>query len=201
MMKIKRRGILFVVSAPSGAGKTTLCREAMKKLGGVAFSISYTTRPVRPGERDGVDYRFVEEETFLEMVEKGKIVEWARVYNHLYGTPLSILSQAIEKGQDLFLDIDIQGASQIKAKFPCDTVAIYVFPPSLKALKERLVQREADPTPEIKKRWEKAEEEIAMYPFFHYFIVNDQLEEAVEDLIHIVKAERHRVNRIQELRW
>ena len=200
-MKIKRRGILFVVSAPSGAGKTTLCREAMKRLDGVAFSISYTTRPARPGERDGVDYRFVGEETFLEMVEKGEMAEWARVYNHLYGTPFSTLSQAIEKGQDLFLDIDIQGASQIKAKFPCNTVAIYVFPPSLKVLKERLTQRKANSAHDIKKRWEKAEEEIAMYPFFHYFIVNDKLEEATEDLIHIVKAERHRVNRIQELKW
>ncbi len=190
-----------MVSAPSGAGKTTLCREAMKKLKGVAFSISYTTRPARPGEREGVDYRFVKEETFLEMVEKGEIAEWARVYDHLYGTPLPPLNQAIEKGEDLFLDIDIQGASQIKAKFPDDTVAIYVFPPSLKTLRERLTHRDTDPTPEIKKRWEKAEEEIAMYPFFHYFIVNDNLEEAVEYLANIVNAERHRINRIQELKW
>jgi len=200
-MKIKRRGILFVVSAPSGAGKTTLCREAMKKLDGVSFSVSYTTRPPRPGERDGVDYRFVKEETFLEMVEKGEMAEWARVYDHLYGTPLSTLNEAIEKGQDLFLDIDVQGASQIKAKFPCDTVAIYVFPPSLKALKERLLQRKTNSLREIEKRWEKAEEEVAMYPFFHYFIVNDKLEKATEDLIHIVKAERQKVNRIRELKW
>ncbi len=200
-MKIKRKGILFVVSAPSGAGKTTLCRRALERLQGIEFSVSYTTRPPRPEEREGVDYRFVKEETFLNMVERGEMAEWARVYDHLYGTPIFSLDKAIEEGRDLLLDIDTQGASQIKAKFPNDTVAIYVFPPSLRALKERLTLRDTDTPSEIKKRWERAEEEVAMYPFFHYFIVNDVLEDAVKELVCIVEAERHRVSRIQELKW
>jgi len=200
-MKIKRKGILFVISAPSGAGKTTLCREAANRLDNLEFSISYTTRPPRPGEENGRDYHFVDEETFLEMVEKGEMAEWARVYNHLYGTPKAPLLKAIEAGKDILLDIDIQGASQIKAAFPEDAVTIFVFPPSLEALRERLSKRGADAPQVIKERWEKAEEEMAMYPLFRYFVVNDRLEEAIEDLIAVIKAERHRVERIKETQW
>ena len=200
-MKIKRKGILFVISAPSGAGKTTLCREAANRLDNLEFSISYTTRPPRPGEENGRDYHFVDEETFLEMVEKGEMAEWARVYNHLYGTPKAPLLKAIEAGKDILLDIDIQGASQIKAAFPEDAVTIFVFPPSTEALRERLSKRGADTHQVIKERWEKAEEEMAMYPLFRYFVVNDRLEEAIEDLIAVIKAERHRVKRIKETQW
>ncbi len=200
-MKIKRKGILFVISAPSGAGKTTLCREAMKRLDNLEFSISYTTRPPRPGEEEGRDYHFVDEETFLKMVERGDLAEWARVYNHLYGTPKAPLIKAIEEGRDILLDIDIQGASQIKAVFPDDAVPIFVFPPSMDVLKERLSTRGTDPPQVIRERWAKAEEEMAMYPLFRYFVVNDELEEAVEDLTAIIKAERHRVNRLRETQW
>ncbi len=201
MMKIKRKGILFVISAPSGAGKTTLCREAMKRLDNLTFSVSYTTRPPRPGEEDGRDYHFVDEETFLQMVEKGEMAEWARVYNHLYGTPKAPLLKAINEGRDVLLDIDIQGASQIKGAFPEDAVTIFVFPPSLEALKERLSKRGTDPPQVIKERWAKAEEEMAMYPLFQFYVVNDQLERAIEDLLAIIKSERHRVKRIKEAQW
>ncbi len=201
MMKIQRKGILFVISAPSGAGKTTLCREAMKRLDNLTFSVSYTTRPPRPGEEEGRDYHFVDEETFLQMVEKGEMAEWARVYNHLYGTPKAPLLKAIKEGKDILLDIDIQGASQIKGAFPDDAVTIFVFPPSLETLKERLGKRGTDPPQVIKERWAKAEEEMAMYPLFQFFVVNDQLERAVEDLLAIIKSERHRVKRIKEAQW
>ncbi len=200
-MKIQRKGILFVISAPSGAGKTTLCREAMKRLDNLTFSVSYTTRPPRPGEEEGRDYHFVDEETFLQMVEKGEMAEWARVYNHLYGTPKAPLLKAIKEGKDILLDIDIQGASQIKGAFPDDAVTIFVFPPSLETLKERLGKRGTDPPQVIKERWAKAEEEMAMYPLFQFFVVNDQLERAVEDLLAIIKSERHRVKRIKEAQW
>ncbi len=200
-MKIKRKGILFVISAPSGAGKTTLCREAMSRLDNLEFSISYTTRLPRSGEEDGRDYHFVDEDTFLEMVEKGEMAEWARVYNHLYGTPKTPIIKAIEDGRDMLLDIDIQGASQIKAAFPEDSVTIFVFPPSIEALKERLSKRGTEAPQVIKERCDKAEEEMAMYPLFRYFVVNDKLEEAVEDLIAVIKAERHRVKRIKETQW
>jgi len=201
MMKIKRKGILFVISAPSGAGKTTLCREVMKHTDNLEFSVSYTTRSPRPGEEDGRDYWFVEEDTFLEMVEKGEMAEWARVYNHLYGTPKAPLRKAIEEGRDILLDIDIQGASQIKGIFPEDSVTIFVFPPSMETLKERLSKRGTDPIQVIKERWSKAEEEMAMYPLFQYYVVNDDLERAIKDLLAIIGAERHRMSRITEARW
>ena len=200
-MRTERKGILFVVSAPSGAGKTTLCREVIKIMDNIGFSVSCTTRSPRPGEQDGRDYHFVDEGTFLKMVERGELAEWARVYHHLYGTRKQMLNKAIDDGEDLFMDIDIQDASQIKASYPQDAVMIFIFPPSLQELKERLVKRAADPPHVIQERWQKAEEEMAMYPLFHYYIVNDNLDRAVQELVSIVTAERRRTSRIKEIEY
>ncbi len=167
----------------------------------IGFSISCTTRLPRPGEQDGRDYHFVDEGTFLKMVERGELAEWARVYHHLYGTRKLTLAEAVNSGKDLLMDIDIQGASQIKASYPQDAVMIFIFPPSLRELKERLVKRAADPPPVIQERWQKAEEEMAMYPVFHYYVVNDDLERAVQELVSIITAERHRTSRIKEIEY
>src|SRR5580658_5836579 len=133
-----RRGIVFILSAPSGAGKTTLSRAALGEIAGLGFSISLTTRAPRGGEVDGVDYSFVSEEEFIRRQSSGEMAEWARVFESSYGTPRAPLDKAIASGRDILLDIDIQGARQIRAKYPHDAVSIFVLPPTLEELAGRL---------------------------------------------------------------
>jgi guanylate kinase len=197
-MAIERRGVLFVVSAPSGAGKTTLCKELVTVVPGVHPSISYTTRTPRPGEVHGREYYFVDEQVFQAMVERNDFAESARVYGHFYGTPRQALTDMMDKGLDVLLEIDTQGAIQIKKKFS-DGVYIYILPPSIEALRARLVQR-GDAPEEIQRRMQKARQEILNYREYDYIVRNEDLKQASQELQAIVRAERTRMKRV-DINW
>lgn len=197
-MAIERRGVLFVVSAPSGAGKTTLCKELVTVIPGVHPSISYTTRKPRPGEVHGREYCFVEEQAFQDMVQRNDFAESARVYGHFYGTPRQALTDMMDKGLDVLLEIDTQGAMQIKKKFS-DGVYIYILPPSIDALRTRLVQR-GDAPEEIQRRMQKARQEILSYREYDYIVRNEDLKQASQELQAIVHAERTRMKRV-DINW
>ena len=192
---IKRRGTLFVVSAPSGAGKTTLCREIRLRLQDVAYSVSVTTRAPRPGEIDGTDFRFVTRPQFQAMLERGEMAEWATVHANLYGTPAAPLEAALKDGRDVLLDIDTQGAAQLRARYP-DAVLVFVVAPSMSELEQRLRERRSDSDREIARRLERAREEITLWRRYDYLIVNRDVKEAMDQLESIIQAERCRVARL-----
>jgi len=195
----KKPGLLFVVSAPSGAGKTTLCRAITDSRDNLTHSISTTTRQPRPGETDGRDYHFVSQERFQEMIRAGDFAEWAEVHSNLYGTSRRVLDDMIGKGIDVILDIDTQGAKQIKQKY--DTaVFIFIMPPSLGILEERLHNRQSDQEDEIKKRMRRAQEEIRDYKMYDYIVVNRDFDQALNELRSIVTAERCRT-RLADSIW
>jgi len=193
----RREGLLFVVSAPSGAGKTTLCRALSDSIENLTHSISYTTRKPRPGETDGRDYYFVTEERFRNMVRAGDFAEWAQVHSNLYGTSRRVLSEMRAEGTDVILDIDTQGAGQIKEKCQ-DAVFIFIMPPSLEILEERLRNRKSDNEDEIKKRMRRARDEIRDYAMYDYIIVNRDFERALAELRSIVLAERCRTKLVED---
>ena len=192
---IQRRGTLFVVSAPSGAGKTTLCREMRLRLHDLAYSVSVTTRPPRPGEIDGTDFRFVARSQFEDMVKQGQMAEWATVHTNLYGTPAAPLETALREGRDVLLDIDTQGAAQLRARYP-DAVLIFVVAPSLGELEQRLRERRSDSEKEITRRLQRAREEVMLWKRYDYLIVNRDVKEALDQLESIIMAERCRTARI-----
>jgi guanylate kinase len=196
---MERRGLLFVVSAPSGAGKTTLCKELVSAVPGLHHSVSWTTRKPRPGETHGQEYFFVEEPQFQEMVARNEFAEWARVYGHLYGTPRVALTEMMEKGLDVLLEIDVQGALQMKKKFP-DGVYVYIMPPSIEALRIRLMQRGSDTADEIQRRLQKAREEVWSYREYYYIVRNEDMKQALKELEAIVLAERTKTQRI-DITW
>jgi guanylate kinase len=185
------KGLVFVVSAPSGAGKTTLVKRVMEEVPGLRFSVSCTTRLPRSNERDGEDYQFVSPSVFQRMVEEGQFLEWAEVLGNRYGTPLTAIEQLQSGGVDLILDIDTQGARKVKEKVD-SAVLVYIFPPSLKQLEERLVNRGLDSPHMIKFRLARAGKEIEEAHWYHYVIINEKVEEAVEKLKAIIVAERCR---------
>lgn len=192
---MERRGLLFVVSAPSGAGKTTLCREIVKIVPGLQHSISYTTRKPRPGEAHGREYFFVDEGRFQGMIQRNEFAEWAPVYGHFYGTPRQALTETMEKGLDVLLEIDSQGAIQIKKRFD-DAVYIYIMPPSIETLRLRLQQRAGDSPEEIQRRLQKAREEIRSYREYCYIVWNDDMKQALKALEAIILAERITTKRL-----
>ena len=192
---IRRRGTLFVVSAPSGAGKTTLCREARLRVPELAYSVSTTTRPPRPGEQDGVDFCFVSPEEFHALREQGAFAEWAEVHGNLYGTRVSTLEAALSRGQDVLLDIDTQGAAQLRRRYP-EAVLVFIVAPSLRELEQRLRERASDAEREIARRLARAREEIALWRSYDYLLVNRDLKEAVDQLTAIIVAERARTSRL-----
>jgi guanylate kinase len=195
--EIGRRGCLFIVSGPSGAGKTSLCTPILRDLDGIELSVSYTTRKPRPGERDGVDYRFVDAETFGAMVADGEFAEWAEVHGHRYGTARAVVDGTLESGRDLLLDIDVQGAAQLKTAYPYPTaVAVFVLPPSRARLESRLVGRATDDHESVRTRLRNACSEIAAVGSYDYFIVNEEVGGAVEALRSVIHAERLRVARV-----
>ncbi|MGQ0812133.1 MAG: guanylate kinase [Nitrospiraceae bacterium] len=196
---MERRGLLFVISAPSGAGKTTLCQQIVALVPGVWHSISYTTRKPRPGEVDGRDYFFVEDQVFQSMIERHEFVEWARVYGHLYGTPRKALNDRMEAGIDVLLEIDLQGAIQVKKKFQ-DAVYIYILPPSLESLRARLTHRAGDSPEEIHRRLQKAREEVWSYREYYYIVRNDDLKRSLKELESIFLAERIKTKRL-DMSW
>ena len=189
-----REGELFVVSAPSGAGKTTLCKEVCRQTQGLIYSISHTTRAPRAGEEHGRDYFFVSEEVFGEMVGQGEFLEWALVYGHMYGTSKGWVMARLKEGQDVIMDVDIQGASQIKAAgLPCHLV--FVLPPSWEVLRARLTARGTDPREDVELRLREAGKEIQHWEMFDYLIINDEFSEAVRELHSVVVAQRCRRER------
>ena len=187
-------GILFVITAPSGAGKTSLCWAVIKQAPGLSFSVSHTTRPPRPGEREGIDYHFVNNETFDRMIKEDRFLEWANVYGNRYGTSREEVERAKREGVDLLIEIDRQGARQIRAKFP-EAVGVFVVPPSLETLRQRLVARGTDNPKEIEKRLAIATDELNDYLLFDYAIINDDFEKATLNLKSIICAERNKVKR------
>jgi len=192
---IRRRGSLFVVSAPSGAGKTTLCREMRQRLNDLAYSVSVTTRPPRPGEIDGTDFHFVGEPQFRAMLARGEMAEWATVHGNLYGTPATPLEASLREGRDVLLDIDTQGAAQLRARYP-EAVLIFIVAPSMADLEQRLRERRSDAGSAIATRLERARLEVPLWRRYDYLIVNRDVKEAVEQLASIIQAERCRVTRL-----
>ena len=181
--------ILFIVSAPSGAGKTSLCREVLAHIPGLRFSISYTTRPPRHKEISGVDYNFISLEEFQKMIEADQLVEWTVIYGNFYGTSRLSVEECRDKGIDIIFDIDPVGARSIKEAYN-DSFTIFVLPPSYKELEERLTQRGTDNKAVIKNRLDKARDEIEQSSWYQYQIVNDDFKDAVGQLKGIIDSER-----------
>lgn len=189
------KGDLFVVSAPSGAGKTTLCRKLLTSLTKIAFSVSHTTRPPRPGEEQGKDYYFISMKEFQEMLSRGEFLESNLVHENYYGTSKQEVLYRLKRGEDVVLDIDVQGAIQIKALFS-DAVMIFILPPSWEALVERLLKRGSEVPEDLKIRLKNAKEEINHLHEYDYIVVNDNLEKALEELKSIVIARRSKASRV-----
>ena len=190
----RRPGIVFIVSAPSGAGKTTLTRKVLSVYPEMSLSVSCTTRRPREGEKPGEDYHFVSEKRFRQMLSAGDFAEWAEVHGSLYGTPRRVLERHLGRGRDVLLDIDVQGARQIKQHF-ASAVAIFVLPPSLDELRRRLSARGTDARKTIQQRWRNARHEIQEIQGYDYFILNRDVDEAVTRLAAIIAAERLKVCR------
>jgi len=187
-----------VLSAPSGAGKTTIAKALVEGSEDVVFSVSATTRPARDHEVDGVDYRFLSEPKFRAMIEADEFVEWAQVYGHLYGTSRKALQAALDDGRFLILDIDVQGAMQMRQRVP-DVVLVFVIPPSADALVERLTERGTEGEDTVARRIENARGELEQAFQFDYIVVNDDLEQAIDEVRSIVSAESRRTDRAIDL--
>jgi guanylate kinase len=186
--------MLIVVSAPSGAGKTSLCGEIRKVMDNVGYSVSHTTRAPRAGEIEGRDFFFVSEAEFQRMAERGDFAEWARVHGNLYGTAARALEEALDRGEDILLDIDTQGARQLRTRYP-QGVFVFIVAPSMRELELRLRERKSDAPQEIARRMARASEEIAAWREYDYLIVNNHLGDAVEQLRCLIEAERCRTTR------
>ena len=184
-------GTLFIVSAPSGAGKTSLLKAMMDVDSGVAVSVSHTTRAMRPGERDGVDYHFVDRERFSQMVSEAAFLEYAEVFGNFYGTSRSGIQEQLKTGLDVILEIDWQGARQVRERFP-DALSIYILPPTPAALRDRLKSRGQDAEDIIARRMREAVSEMSHCPEFDYLVVNDDFEQALQELRCILTAMRLR---------
>ncbi len=191
-MSVREKGLAFVVSAPSGAGKTTVLRAVMERLPGLQFSVSYTTRSPRANEREGQDYYFVSFSVFQEMVERDEFLEWAEVSGNRYGTSRSSVEGALSIGVDILLDIDTQGAESVRRKLE-RTVLIFIMPPSMQSLEERLMNRGMDSPEMIRRRMAGARMEIQQACRYDYILVNEDLEETIDKLRAIIIAERCRL--------
>jgi len=187
-----------VISAPSGTGKTTLCRMLLKQMDRVVFSVSHTTRPPRPGEVDGVDYHFVTKEVFLSMIKQGAFLEWAEVHGHFYGTSKEGVLKQLAEGLDVLLDIDVQGARQVKKSFP-EAIMIFILPPTFQELERRLRSRGTEDEASLKVRIGNAKKEVLAAPEYDYILINDVLEEALDNFKSIIKANRHKKERMVAL--
>jgi len=189
------KGQIFVITAPSGTGKTTIIDSVRKNMGGIGYSISHTTRMPREGEVNGYHYYFVDRAGFQKMIEAHEFIEWAVVYDHLYGTSISSIDRELSSGKDVLMDLDIQGAEEIKRQFP-ESVSIFILPPSTETLKERLKGRSTDEKIHIDLRMRNAVEEIQRCRDYDFIIVNDDLNEAVREIEAIITAQRaHRKRR------
>lgn len=187
-------GRIFVFSAPSGTGKSTIAEALMKRVEGMAYSVSHTSRPPRGRERNGVDYHFVNQRTFREMIEKKAFLEWAEVHAHLYGTALDTVKGQMTSGLDILMDVDVQGGRNVKDQFS-DAVLIFILPPSLEILEKRLTARGTDDRKMIQKRMAQASEEIKNCSWYDYIIINDDLKKAVFEAQSIILSSRCRSER------
>jgi guanylate kinase len=195
MQLIKRRGTLVVVSAPSGAGKTTLCHEVRTLVPDLYYSVSYTTRAPRLGETNGTDFFFVTEGAFTAMRARDEFAEWAEVHGHLYGTPAKALESALGRGLDVLLDIDTHGARQLRQRYP-EAVSVFIMAPSMADLEARLRERNSNSPGDIARRLSRAKEEIAAWRQYDYLIINRDVKDAVDQLATIIQAERCRTSRL-----
>ncbi|MFA5859336.1 MAG: guanylate kinase [Elusimicrobiota bacterium] len=194
----KKSGTLFVISGPSGVGKSTLCSKVLEVTDNIVYSISCTTRPSRQGEVNGKEYFFVSETEFEQKVRKSDFIEWARVHEHYYGTPKKFIIDTIKSGTDVILDIDVQGGMAISRNFS-NSVLIFVLPPSLSTLRKRLKARKQDSENIIRKRVNKAKWEFKFVRKYGYAVENDELEDAVKEIGSIISAERLKVQRQVEI--
>jgi guanylate kinase len=192
---IARRGLMLVLSSPSGAGKTSITRRVIERDGNLDISVSVTTRPQRPGEIDGVHYHFIDQARFDRMIAENALLEWARVFGNGYGTPRAAVEAALDAGRDMIFDIDWQGTQQLAAGARQDLVSVFVLPPSVAALEVRLRARGQDSDEVIAARMSKAHEEMSHWPEYDYVIVNAELDRSVEQVETILKAERLRRSR------
>ncbi len=191
------KGLLIVISGPSGAGKGTVCKAYLEKHPETLLSISVTTRPPRKGEKEGVNYFFRDKATFEKMIEEGAFLEYAKVYDNYYGTPKDFVKKNLIAGRDVILEIDIQGALQVKEKFD-EAVFIFIVPPSMEELKRRIVGRGTETAESLLKRFKSSFEELNFIPRYNYLVVNDRVEDAVSKIEAIITAEKCRVDRNEE---
>jgi guanylate kinase len=187
---MQNHGHIFILSAPSGAGKTTLCKAILNRYQDILYSVSYTTRPPRTGEVNGVDYYFISKKKFIEDIKNDKWAEWAQVHGYFYGTPAEFLNKNLSEGKDVLLDIDIQGMIQVLNRYATDTITFFILPPSMEILKKRLELRGTDSAETIAARLVNAEEEISKKNLYHHVIINDQLSSAVSELLAIIAKYR-----------
>jgi guanylate kinase len=187
---IGRRGFMLVLSSPSGAGKTTIARRLIEEENGLEMSVSATTRPRRPGEVEGKDYYFVEEQTFHLMANRGEFLEHANVFDHYYATPAAPVMKALGEGRDILFDIDWQGTQQIADKSRDDLVSVFILPPSTQDLEKRLLNRAQDSAEVVAKRMSKAADEISHYREYDYILVNEDVDKAISEIKAIMIAER-----------
>lgn len=189
-ISIARRGLLLVLSSPSGAGKTTLSRKLLEVDPSISMSVSVTTRAQRPGEQDGRDYHFITKEKFIQLRDAGELLEYAEVFGNFYGTPRKPVEQALQAGKDVLFDIDWQGTQQLAQVMEDDLVRVFILPPSAEMLRERLINRQQDSMSVVAKRMAEASAEISHWPEYEYIIVNDDLTTASAAITAILTAER-----------
>lgn len=199
LLPINRRGLLFILSSPSGAGKTTITRSLLANDPDLRVSVSVTTRPPRPGEEDGKDYHFISKEQFTAMIDNNQLLEHAKVFGNYYGTPLKPVEEALANSQDIIFDIDWQGTQQLKQKLVNDLVTVFILPPSQEELERRLRSRQQDDESIIQDRMQKASDEISHYSEYDYIIVNTNLEKSIQKAQSILEAERCKRRRLTAL--
>ncbi len=187
---LARRGLMFILSSPSGAGKTTIARKLLAEVDGIGMSVSVTTRPMRPGEVEGKDYHFVDQATFDAMVENGEFLEWAKVFGNCYGTPKAQIKAGLKTGQDFLFDIDWQGTQQLYQRMETDVVRVFLLPPSIAELEHRLRSRGTDSDEVIAARMDRARFEISHWDGYDYVVVNDDLASCYDKVLTILEAER-----------
>ncbi|GAA0272986.1 guanylate kinase [Alteraurantiacibacter aestuarii] len=189
---LARRGLMFILSSPSGAGKTTIAKKLLAQVDGLGMSVSVTTRPIRPGEVEGKDYHFVDRDTFSQMVENGEFLEWAEVFGNCYGTPKAQIKAGLKAGQDYLFDIDWQGTQQLYQRMEVDVVRVFLLPPSIAELEDRLRSRGTDSDEVIRSRMDRAKAEISHWDGYDYVVINDDIESCYDSVLHILEAERLR---------